>query len=226
VIDMTAIAIDGPAGAGKSTVARSVAKELGFIYVDTGALYRTIGLFAARGGIDVTDEAALGPRLSEVAVELRYQAGEQRILLNGEDVSEAIRSPEISLAASQVSALGSVRAFLLQLQRDMAERCNVIMDGRDIGTVVLPDAQIKIYLTASPEARARRRCDEYLAKGEKVQYNKVLEDMRQRDHDDSHREIAPLRQAEDAVLLDTSDCATVQQSIALVRDFLRKRGIG
>lgn len=222
---MKSVAIDGPAGAGKSTIARTVAQKLGFIYVDTGALYRAIGLFAAREGIDMHDEAALSPRLADVRVELRYRDGAQHIFLCGEDVTGDIRSPEMSRAASVVSAQPSVRAFLLELQRDMAARYDVIMDGRDIGTVVLPGADVKIYLTATPEARARRRYDEYMKKGETVAYQDILEDMKRRDYDDMHRDIAPLRQADDAVLLETSD-NTVRESIDLVLRTLKKRGIG
>ena len=212
---MKSIAIDGPAGAGKSTISKMAAKELGYIYVDTGALYRAIGLFAIRSGVGTRDEQALAPLLERIKIELRYIEGQQRILLNGEDVSEAIRSPEMSMAASDVSALPAVRAFLLDLQRQMAERYNVIMDGRDIGTVVLPNADVKIFLTASAEARAQRRYEEYLTKGTEVPYNDVLQDMRQRDHNDSTRAIAPLRPAEDAILLDTSE-NTLEQSAELI----------
>jgi len=222
---MIAIAIDGPAGAGKSTIARHVAGKLGYIYVDTGALYRAIGLYASRMGIPWDNEALLAPALTGLKIGLRYQDGSQRVFIGDENVSEAIRSPEMSRAASAVSALPPVRAFLLELQRDMARHNNVIMDGRDIGTVVLPGAQVKIFLTASPEARAERRYREHLKKGEDVPYETVLEDMRQRDYNDTHREIAPLRQAEDAILLDTSHCK-LEESIALVLDVLGKRGIG
>lgn len=201
---MIAIAIDGPSGAGKSTLARAAAKELGYIYVDTGACYRAVGLFALEKGVDPGDEAALEPLLPEAKVELVHRDGEQRVLLNGRDVSEAIRAPEMGEAASKVSALPSVRAFLLSLQRDMAARQNVIMDGRDIGTVVLPDAQVKIFLTASDEERARRRYEEFVAKGQEISYNKVLEDMRSRDARDAGRETAPLREAADAIRIDST----------------------
>lgn len=201
---MIAIAIDGPSGAGKSTLARAAAKELGYIYVDTGACYRAVGLFALEKGIDPGDEAALEPLLPEAKVELVHRDGEQRVLLNGRDVSEAIRAPEMGEAASKVSALPSVRAFLLNLQRDMAARQNVIMDGRDIGTVVLPDAQVKIFLTASDEERARRRYEEFVAKGQEISYNKVLEDMRSRDAWDAGRETSPLREAADAIRIDST----------------------
>ncbi len=221
---MRAVAIDGPAGAGKSTIARTVAGLLGYIYVDTGALYRAIGLFATRNGIAYNDEQALDSKLKDAEVELCYQNGVQCVLLGGEDVSQAIRSPEMSKAASAVSALSCVREYLFHTQQRMAETNNVIMDGRDIGTVVLPNADVKIYLTASVEARAKRRYDEYIAKGEEVSYNTILMDMQQRDYNDTHRAIAPLRQADDAVLLDTSG-QTVEQSVELVLNLLKKRGI-
>ena len=201
----TAIAIDGPAGAGKSTIARYAAKELGFIYVDTGALYRAIGLAAQRRGYAADDRSAIIPMLSQIKVELAFNdAHEQIVLLDGEDVSGLIRTPGISMMASAVSAIPEVRAFLLELQRDMARRNNVIMDGRDIGTVVLPDAQIKIFLSASPECRARRRYDELIEKGMDVTYEDILKDVVARDYADSHREIAPLKPADDAVMVDTS----------------------
>jgi len=220
---MKSIAIDGPSGAGKSTISRKAAAELGFVYVDTGALYRAIGLFAHENNIPDTDERALAPRLREIEIELAYKDGRQYIFLNGRDVSEDIRRPEMSMAASNVSALPAVRAFLLDLQRIMAKKYNVIMDGRDIGTVVLPDADIKIYLTAAPEDRARRRYDEFIEKGEIIEYSAVLDDMTRRDYNDSNREIAPLRRAEDAILLDTTG-NTLEQSIALVLDTI-KRGL-
>lgn len=202
---MTAIAIDGPAGAGKSTIARALARKLGYIYVDTGALYRSIGLYCTEAGVPLEDKAAVTAALEQIRVELRYVDGVQRVLLNGRDVSEEIRRPEISLAASSVSAMDTVRAFLFDLQRNMALEHDVVMDGRDIGTVVLPDAAVKIFLTASPEERARRRCRELEQRGTPEAYEKVLAEMRQRDYDDSHRAAAPLRQAEDAVLLDTTE---------------------
>ncbi len=200
-----AIAIDGPAGAGKSTIARFAAKELGYIYVDTGALYRTIGLAAQRRGYAADDKEAVIPMLKEIEVELAFNdAHEQIVLLDGEDVSGLIRTPEISMMASAVSAIPEVRAYLLDLQRDMAHRNNVIMDGRDIGTVVLPDAQIKIFLSASPECRAKRRYDELIEKGMDVKYEDILNDVVARDYADSHRDIAPLKPAEDAIMVDTS----------------------
>lgn len=201
-----AIAIDGPAGAGKSSLSKEVAKELSFIYVDTGALYRTIGLAASRRGLKKEDKAEIISMLNDIDVKLSFNdEGTQIVLLNGEDVSSYIRTPEASMFASAVSAIPEVRAFLLDLQRNMAKSDNVIMDGRDIGTVVLPDAKIKIFLTASPEKRAMRRHKENIEKGIDSTYEEVLKDVNQRDYQDSHREIAPLKPAEDSVLVDTSD---------------------
>lgn len=200
-----AIAIDGPAGAGKSTIARLAAKELGYIYVDTGALYRTIGLAASRRNLTAEDKEQIIAMLPEIKVELAFNdRQEQIVLLDGEDVSGLIRTPEISMMASAVSAIPEVRAYLLDLQRDMAHTNNVIMDGRDIGTVVLPDAQIKIFLSASPECRARRRYDELIEKGMDVKYEDILSDVIARDYADSHRDIAPLKPADDAISVDTS----------------------
>lgn len=202
---MINIAIDGPAGAGKSTIARSLASKLGYIYVDTGALYRAVGVNAMRGGADTKNPEQVCATLEGADVSLRFVDGEQRVFLGEEDVSVAIRTPEASMAASNVSAIPKVRAFLFDLQRDIAAKNNCIMDGRDIGTVVLPNAEVKIFLTASAEVRAKRRYDELLAKGMQADYNQVLEEMIQRDYQDSHRAIAPLKQADDAVLVDTSD---------------------
>ena len=199
------IAIDGPGGAGKSTISKAVSKELGFIYVDTGALYRAIGLYCLRNGIKTDDADKVSAALSDVSVDFTYIDGEQRVMLNGEDVSTDIRLPEVSMAASNVSAIPAVREFLLELQRKIAREKDVLMDGRDIGTVILPDAQLKIFLTASAEVRAKRRFDELTAKGKEVNYDDVLRELIERDYQDSHREIAPLRQADDAVLVDTSD---------------------
>ncbi|MCD7775627.1 MAG: (d)CMP kinase [Clostridiales bacterium] len=202
---MINIAIDGPAGAGKSSVAKAAAKQLGYIYVDTGALYRAIGVNALRHGFKTDDAEKIIPMLDNTKVELIYTDGIQRVILNGEDVSEEIRLPEASMAASNVSAIPEVRAFLLNLQRDIAKKNNVIMDGRDIGTVILPDAQYKFFLTASPEVRADRRYKELKEKGSDVDYNALLEEIIQRDYNDSHRETAPLKQAEDAIFIDTSN---------------------
>jgi len=199
------IAIDGPAGAGKSTIAKSVSKELGFIYVDTGALYRTVGLNALRLGKDTKNAEEVVPTLEGLDVSLRFVNGEQRVFLGEEDVSTAIRQNEVSMAASNVSAIPRVREFLFDLQRDIAKKNNCIMDGRDIGTVVLPDAKIKIYLTASAEARADRRFKELTEKGQNVDYHKILEEIKARDYQDMNREIAPLKQADDAILVDTTE---------------------
>ena len=208
-----AIAIDGPSGAGKSTLARRAAKEFGFLYVDTGAIYRTVGLVSAI--------------LPELEIRMAYNdAGEQRMYLNGEDVSDAIRAPEISICASDVSSLPAVRAYLLEMQRRTARENNVLMDGRDIGTVVLPDAALKIYLTASAEARAERRLKELRAKGVETSFEEVLRDIEYRDYQDSHREIAPLRQAEDAVLLDTSEIGLEESCELLFRTIREKLDIG
>ncbi|HAX84235.1 MAG TPA: (d)CMP kinase [Ruminococcaceae bacterium] len=196
------IAIDGPAGAGKSSTAKLIAKKLGYIYVDTGALYRTVGLYSIRKGIDTKDAEKVIATLPDVKVELKFIDGSQHVFLNGEDVSDAIRTPEASMGASNVSAIPKVREFLFDLQRSIAANNNCIMDGRDIGTVVLPNADVKIFLTASVEERANRRYKEMLEKGESADYNDILEDIKKRDYQDSHREIAPLRQADDAIFVD------------------------
>ena len=216
------IAIDGPSGAGKSTIARAVAKALGMLYVDTGAMYRAIGLYEFENGIAPRDAAALGRALADIDIKLAYEGGVQRVFLNGRDVSEAIRRHEISAYASDVSALPAVRAFLLDLQRDMAKTHSVIMDGRDIGTVILPHADIKIFLTAAAEDRARRRFDELCAKGETVSYERVLEDVRVRDHNDETRAAAPLRPAPDAEIIDTTG-NTLDESIELILNFVKER---
>ena len=217
-----AIAIDGPAGAGKSTIARLAAKELGYIYVDTGALYRTIGLAASRRGITAEDKDAVIDMLPSIKVELAFnEKQEQIVLLDGEDVSGLIRTPEISMMASAVSAIPEVRAFLLGLQREMAHTNNVIMDGRDIGTVVLPDAKIKLFLSASPECRARRRYDELVEKGMDVKYEDILSDIIARDYADSHRDIAPLKPAEDAIMVDTSG-ETLDTSVNKLLQIMRE----
>lgn len=198
------VAIDGPAGAGKSTLARAAAKELGFIYVDTGALYRSVAYYAIKNNTDPHDSENVVPFLKNIRPELKYIGGEQHVFLNGEDVSGFIRTPEVSMGASAVSAIPAVRAFLFDLQKNIAAENNIIMDGRDIGTVVLPNADVKIYLTASAEVRADRRYKELAEKGMSPVYDEVLEDIKQRDYNDMHRDIAPLKQADDAVLLDTS----------------------
>lgn len=203
---MFAIAIDGPAGAGKSSAAKAAAKKLGFIYVDTGALYRTVSLYMFKNGIEISDPEAVAAALPQVKISLKFEEDGQHVILGDEDVSQQIRTPEVSMGASKVSAIPKVREFLFDLQLDLAARNNVLMDGRDIGTVVLPHAQVKIFLTASAEERARRRCLELEQKGTPQPYEEVLEDIRKRDYQDSHREIAPLVPAEDAVIVDTSDC--------------------
>ncbi|MDE5964736.1 MAG: (d)CMP kinase [Eubacterium sp.] len=213
--------MDGPAGAGKSTIAKAAAKELGFIYVDTGALYRTIALSAVRCGA-VSDNKKIIDMLNDITVKLGFaDDGSQCVYLNGEDVSSLIRTPEISMAASKVSAISEVRAFLLDLQRDIARENNVIMDGRDIASVVLPDAKPKIFLFASPECRADRRYKELIEKGEDVTYEDVLADVNQRDYQDSHREIAPLKPTEEAVMADTSEF-DLQQSIELIINIIKE----
>lgn len=201
---MINVAIDGPAGAGKSTVARAAAEKLGYIYVDTGALYRAIGVYGLRNNIETTDSEKIADALKNITVELKFIDGVQHVFLNGDDVSEEIRLPEASMAASNVSAIPAVRAFLFDLQRDIARKNDIIMDGRDIGTVVLPDAQVKIFLTADDEERAMRRFKELQEKGSTVTFKEVLDDLRQRDYNDSHREIAPLKPAEDSVTVNTT----------------------
>ena len=217
-----AVAIDGPAGAGKSTIARAVAAEMGFIYVDTGALYRAVGLYGLRKNADTNSASQMLPLLEEIKVELAYMEGEQRVLLNGEDVSQAIRVNEASMAASNVSAIPGVRSFFFDLQKNMAKTHNVVMDGRDIGTVVLPEAQVKIFLTATPEERATRRYNELLEKGQKVDFDQLLAEVKQRDHNDSHRATAPLKQAEDAVLVDTTGLDK-EESIQKILDLVRSK---
>lgn len=213
---MISVAIDGPSGAGKSSMARRLAADLGYTYVDTGAMYRAIGLYARRAGVDTKNADAVAALLPQVKLDIRLQDGAQHILLNGEDVTEAVRAEEIGMAASDVSAHPAVRAFLLDTQRDLAASRDVLMDGRDIGTVVLPNATVKIYLTASADARARRRLAELLEKGKQTDYATVLADIEQRDYQDTHRAVAPLRQAEDAILVDTSDIG-IEESFALLK---------
>ena len=217
------VAIDGPSGAGKSSIARRTAKTLGFIYVDTGAIYRTVGLAVRRAEIGSRDIEKITDLLPTLDIALRYaENGEQRMFLNGEDVSEEIRTPEISIYASDVSAFPEVRAYLMETQRRLARENDVIMDGRDIGTVVLPDAGLKIFLTASPEARARRRLLELQEKGQTVDYEEVLRDIQYRDHNDSSRTAAPLKQADDALLLDTTHI-DFEESCAAVEKMIRER---
>lgn len=216
------IAIDGPAGAGKSTMAKAVAKELGYIYVDTGAIYRAVGLSAKRNGLQPTSPEQIIPHLNSISVKLAFVDGVQKIYLNGEDVSEKIRSSEISMYASNVSAIPEVRNFLRAMQQDIAKKNNVVMDGRDIGTVILPNAKVKIFLTASPEVRAKRRYDELIKRGEKVEFEGVLADVVKRDYNDTNRSEAPLRQAEDAVMLDTSGFE-IEQSVAAILKIVKEK---
>lgn len=215
------IAIDGPSGAGKSTMAKAFAAKFGFIYVDTGALYRSIGLYAKRNGISLSDIADTVKLLSEIKLQLKYENNGQRVILNGEDVSDLIRTPEISMYASAVSAIPEVRSFLLDLQRDIAKNNNVIMDGRDIGTVILPNADVKIYLTASPEERAKRRYKELIEKGMDVNYDDVLSDIIKRDNNDSSRDIAPAKPADDAVMFNNSQL-TVEESLRRITEIAKE----
>ncbi len=219
---MISVAIDGPAGAGKSTVSRQVAKRLGYIYVDTGALYRAVGIKFSSLGFDTEVKGDIEAVLKNTTVDIRFQDGEQHVFLDGEDVNDRIRTPEASMMASAVSAKPPVRAFLLEMQRKLAREHNVLMDGRDIGTVVLPQATVKIFLTASPETRAKRRAKELEEKGTPVPFDEVLADIIKRDHNDMNRPIAPLKQAEDAVLADTSSC-TFEESVELVLSIIRER---
>lgn len=218
---MINVAIDGPAGAGKSTIAKAAAKELGFIYVDTGALYRAVAYNAVKTGA-IDEEQKIINMLDSTKVELKYVNGVQAVYLNGEDVSAFIRTPKISMGASKVSAIPQVRAFLLNLQREIASTNNVIMDGRDIATVVLPNADVKIFLFASPECRAERRYKELIEKGESVSFDDVLKDVNQRDYQDSHREIAPLKPSDDSIMADTSEL-TLQESINLIVNTIKEK---
>ena len=216
------IAIDGPAGAGKSTVAKKLAEDYGYIYVDTGAMYRAMALYFLRQGIDSHDEAAIGRACETVSISLEYENGIQQVYLNGENVSSELRTEAVGNMASNTSVYAPVRKKLVELQRELAGRRDVVMDGRDIGTVVLPDATVKIFLTAAPEARARRRWLEYQQKGMEVAFEDVLADVKQRDYQDTHRAAAPLKQAEDAVLLDTSDL-NFEQSLAAMKKIIAEK---
>ncbi len=216
------IALDGPSGAGKSTIAKAIAAKFGYIYVDTGALYRTVALYMLRNGVDVSDAEQVSAKLDGLSVKLAYSDGTQRVLLNGEDVSDLIRTPEISMGASAVSAVPEVRKFLFDTQKTIAAENNIIMDGRDIGTVVLPDAQVKIFLTASAEERARRRFAELSEKGDPSTYEEVLADIIQRDHNDSHRETAPLKKADDAVEVDSTELS-LEQVVEKISDIITEK---
>ena len=217
-----AIAIDGPAGAGKSTIARRLAEKLGYIYVDTGALYRTVAYCVLKNGINPDEKDKVTALLRGVRVDIVYRAGEQRVLLDGEDVSELIRTPEVSEAASKTSAIPEVREYLLSLQRRIADENNVVMDGRDIATVVLPNAKVKIFLTATAEIRARRRYDELIQKGSKVTYEDVLADLKERDYRDMTREIAPLKPSAESVTVDTSELS-LEESVAALESVVAEK---
>lgn len=221
---MIAVAIDGPAGAGKSTIAKAAAASLGYIYIDTGALYRAVAYACVIRKASISNAEAVKAVLPEIEIRLVFFNGVQHILLNDEDVSEAIRTEEVSMAASNVSAIPAVRDYLLELQRGFAKNADVIMDGRDIGTVILPNAQVKIFLTASPEKRARRRVDQLAEKGIEADYEKVLYDIVQRDYNDSHRKTAPLKAAEGAVTIDTSDM-TLEEAIRTVIDTIKEKTV-
>ncbi len=225
---MITIAIDGPSGAGKSSLAKAIAKRLGIVYVDTGALYRAIGLYMKEHGIGSKDVAAITAALPDISLSLTFSQGGQKILLCGRDVGDSIRTPEISMYASDVSAIGAVRTFLLNTQREVAQKSSVVMDGRDIGTVILPNANCKIFLTASPEARARRRTAELAAKGMEVSYDTILAEMALRDRNDSTRALAPAVPAEDAVLLDNSDMTeaeTLEAALSIIKERAAEDGI-
>ena len=219
---MISVAIDGPAGAGKSTIAKRLAKELGFIYVDTGAMYRAMALYFLRSGIAKEDEAAISKAAREVDVIIRYENGEQQVLLNGENVNGLIRKEEVGNTASVTSAYGEVRKKLVELQQQLAKQADVIMDGRDIGTVVLPKAQVKIYLTASVETRAKRRYDELAEKGQNCELKEIEQDIADRDYRDMHREISPLKQAEDAVLVDSSHMG-IEEVVETIKSIYKER---
>lgn len=217
---MINVAIDGPSGAGKSTIARRIASDLGYVYIDTGAMYRTLAYKAITLGIDIKNSPEeVVAKLPETNISIAYQDGLQRMILDGSDVTDFIRTPEVSMGASAVSAIAEVRAWLLDYQRNLAKENNCLMDGRDIGTVVLPFANVKIFLTASSEARAKRRYDELLEKGENVTFQDVLNDMIKRDSDDSSRACAPLKQADDAILVDTSDL-TFEESVEKIKNII------
>ena len=219
------IAIDGPGGAGKSTISKAVARKLGIIYVDTGALYRTVGYYARENGLSVEDvkvSELITPLLDKISIEIKYIDGSQHVILNGEDLGDKIRQPDISMYASAVSSVPNVRAFLLEAQKELARKNSVIMDGRDIGTVILPNADVKIFLTASNEARAQRRYEELVAKGVEVKYEDVLKEMNERDHADSTRAAAPLKAADDAILFDNSGYE-FEGSVARVLERIEER---
>lgn len=213
------VAIDGPAGAGKSTIAKLISREMGYIYVDTGAMYRAMAVYFSKNKVNPEDESAINEAVKNVDIKIEYQNGEQQVILNGENVTGLLRTEETGNMASKISKYKEVRSKLVELQRELAKTTDVVMDGRDIGTTVLPDAFVKIYLTASSDARAKRRYDELMAKGEQCDLSAIKEDIEKRDYQDMHREISPLKQAEDAVLLDTSDM-NIEQVVAAMRDII------
>lgn len=218
---MNAVAIDGPAGAGKSTLSRKLAMHLGYIYVDTGAMYRAVGLKLIRKKCDVGNEKQVADILKSTQVEISYENGNQVVILDGENVNDLIRTPEVSMMASKCSALPVVRAFLLEMQRNLAKENSVVMDGRDIATVVLPFAQVKIFLTASVDARAKRRYDELISKGENVTLEEVTRDVEQRDYNDTHRDIAPLKPSEDSVIVDTTEL-NFEESLEALKETVKR----
>lgn len=222
---MGSIAIDGPAGAGKSTIAKLLAKELGYVYVDTGAMYRAMAVFFSQKGIDPLDENAINNSVNDIDISIEYIDGVQQVILNGKNVTSLLRTEETGKMASKTSKYAAVRSKLLTLQRELAKKTEVIMDGRDIGTTVLPDAFAKIYLTASSDARAKRRYDELVEKGEKCDYEAIKEDIEKRDYEDMNREISPLKQADDAVLVDTSDM-NIEQVVEALRKIIDDKKAG
>ena len=221
---MFKIALDGPSGAGKSTIAKALAAKLGIVYVDTGALYRTVGYYVRQKNADPKNAEEVSALLPEIKIEIKYEGGAQHVYLNGEDLGDKIRTPEMSMYASAVSAIPSVRAFLLDTQRDIARKNSVIMDGRDIGTVILPDAEVKIFMFASVEARAKRRYRELIAKGEDVKYDDVLREMIERDNNDRNRDVAPAVPADDAMMLDNSEMS-IEANVDAVIELIRSKGI-
>ncbi|CBK74546.1 cytidylate kinase [Butyrivibrio fibrisolvens 16/4] len=211
------VAIDGPAGAGKSTIAKAIAKKLGYVYVDTGAMYRAMALYFLRSNISKDDEATISSVVDDISVSIKYEDGAQHVILNGEDVTGLIRTEEVGNMASATSVYGPVRTKLVALQQELAKTTDVIMDGRDIGTVVLPNADVKVFLTASVECRAKRRYDELVGKGLEADFDKIAKDIEERDYRDSHREISPLKQAEDATLVDSSDMTIDEVVDAIIK---------